>query len=630
MVTLSLSQRFTAAMLPLLVPAVAAAQTIRGVVVDPAGAPLSGVVVLMLNSGSTPVGRSLSNERGEFRLSTSTAGTYRVRTLRIGFRPTTSSSVQLGVGAESVQRLVLTGLPLSLDTIRVAGRNVCRSVGDSSTATFALWEQVRGALTATQLTAGARVVNATTVIFDRTLDPDGRRVLQQSSNTRSDYVSQPWRAPSPDSLHRAGYVVTDRSNVTTYHAPGLDMLVSSTFIDDHCFKLTSDRSRLGVAFEPTSDRRDVPEIRGTVWLDRATSELRGMDYRYVHLLPQQEDRAGGGMEFVRMANGSWAISRWDIRMPVVVRTLNSQALGGDQLHVTEVKVTGGELTLARRGSDTLWSRAPLAQSGSAAATRPAEPVRTGTSGAVFSGVVVGDSAQQSIAGADVSIPALGKGTLTDATGAFRLTDIPAGRHRVSVRHLGYTATDTTIDLETNQTLERRIVLARAVTLDTVVSRETAVSSALPEFEEHRKLGLGHFLTRAELAKMEGQSMSSVLWEIPGAQVVRGHSSQAWLMSKRSSRAGRFPDQADADAGAPPGCYSQIYLDKTAVYAGRTHIERAGNPPRSVERLEPLFDLNQLTPSRVEAIEYFATPAETPMKYSGNNTGCGVLVIWTRR
>src|SRR5205085_724732 len=100
--------------------------------------------------------RVLSNERGEFRLTAARAGTYRVRTLRIGYRPQTSPPVALRVGDDVTQRLVFAGLPISLDTIRVVDRNACRSGSASAAATFAMWEQVRTALTATQLTGAAR------------------------------------------------------------------------------------------------------------------------------------------------------------------------------------------------------------------------------------------------------------------------------------------------------------------------------------------------------------------------------------------------------------------------------------------------------------------------------------------
>jgi hypothetical protein len=81
----------------------------------------------------------------------------------------------------------------------------------------------------------------------------------------------PWRSRSTDSLHRFGYVVTDKDNSTVYYAPGLDVLLSNMFLEDHCFRLVADGPRVGMAFEPAPDRKRLSEIRGTIWLDRATS-----------------------------------------------------------------------------------------------------------------------------------------------------------------------------------------------------------------------------------------------------------------------------------------------------------------------------------------------------------------------
>jgi hypothetical protein len=44
----------------------------------------------------------------------------------------------------------------------------------------------------------------------------------------------------------------------------------------------------------------------------------------------------------------------------------------------------------------------------------------------------------------------------------------------------------------------------------------------------------------------------------------------------------------------------------------------------------LFDINTIPVSSIEAIEFYATGAETPMKYASLNSECGVLVIHTVR
>jgi hypothetical protein len=53
-------------------------------------------------------------------------------TLRIGFRPTDSDPLTLRAGADVVRRVVLSGLPVGLDTVRVAGLDVCRALKGAS------------------------------------------------------------------------------------------------------------------------------------------------------------------------------------------------------------------------------------------------------------------------------------------------------------------------------------------------------------------------------------------------------------------------------------------------------------------------------------------------------------------
>ena len=239
----------------LMIPSLVSAQAIHGVVVDRADAPVAGVVVILLDDASRPTARALSNDRGEFRLTASKAGRYRVRTMRIGFLPVTSEPVALAEDKIVSHRFVLGGVPFSLDTVRVASRPTCKSSRESAAATFATWEQVRTALTATQLTASERTITATTIAFERSVDPWFQRIRRQHSSVQSALVTQPWRSQSSDSLRRHGYVVAE-NDTTTYYAPGLEVLLSDSFFQDHCFHLvpSPDASRIGIAFDPAPDR----------------------------------------------------------------------------------------------------------------------------------------------------------------------------------------------------------------------------------------------------------------------------------------------------------------------------------------------------------------------------------------
>ncbi len=91
------------------------------------------------------------------------------------------------------------------------------------------------------------------------------------------------------------------------------------------------------------------------------------------------------------------------------------------------------------------------------------------------------------------------------------------------------------------------------------------------------------------------------------------------------------DDTDAAKQAPLwDCYALVYVDNHAVWSGKKFREPPGGRPGPQYRWEPLFDINSIPVAEIEAIEYYASAAETPAKYATRNSDCGVLVIHTLR
>jgi hypothetical protein len=219
----------------------------------------------------------------------------------------------------------------------------------------------------------------------------------------------------------------------------------------------------------------------------------------------------------------------------------------------------------------------------------------------------------------VALPELAKRTLTNERGEFRLAEIPGGTHQVAVRRIGYGPFEGQLAFVENRTEHRQIFLASVAVIDTVVV--SAQRSAISSFDEHRRTGLGRFLTREQLALQEGRRLADILTQVSGIDVVTGRGNHSWAATTRGPRSLKAAscqlDQGDEIAGARPcACYAQVYLDDMLVYRG---------DPR-----EPLFDLNRMLPAQIEAIEFYAGPAQTPLRYSSLNSACGVLVVHTRR
>jgi hypothetical protein len=71
----------------------------------------------------------------------------------------------------------------------------------------------------------------------------------------------------------------------------------------------------GQSFEPATER-NVPDVRGTIWLDARTLELRLVEFRYSRLpFPTDNRNIGGEVHVARLASGAWFVERWFIRIP---------------------------------------------------------------------------------------------------------------------------------------------------------------------------------------------------------------------------------------------------------------------------------------------------------------------------
>src|SRR5262245_24471022 len=147
--------------------------------------------------------------------------------------------------------------------------------------------------------------------------------------------------------------------------------------------------------------------------------------------------------------------------------------------------------------------------------------------------------------------------LTDARGAFALAGLEKGTQRVFVRRVGLQPLDTAITLKAGEHLSRRIVLRRTTVLAPVEVKTSVLLRSMISFEDHRKVGLGHFLDRAQLAKLEPLSMSAVLGSFSGLRLAHGRGDQAWVIRGRgtqSTESLRLVDAADKALGAKPDCY----------------------------------------------------------------------------
>jgi hypothetical protein len=328
------------------------AQAVRGTVVHrDSTSPVAGVIVAATDERGGTVVRALSGARGEFEIRFAAPGRYRLTVLRIGYRPTPGPVVDVAAGVTERVRLVFAEQPVTLSAVAVRERETCRVNADTGLVVARVWEEARKAMLTTQLVAGASLV-AEWIEYDRTLDSTARIVRQQRVRTARNPTTHAFKSVPAALLAKEGYVVAD-GGVTTFYAPDAEVLLSEAFVNGHCFHLETPAGNLiGVGFKPSRDRREMREIQGTLWLDRQSAELKTLEFTYTNLSDVAEAAgAGGRVEFLRLGDGNWLVSRWSVRMPKLSAVERRTSIGtgnvmvsGTGTVVRAIQVTGGEVT----------------------------------------------------------------------------------------------------------------------------------------------------------------------------------------------------------------------------------------------------------------------------------------------
>ena len=390
----------------------AAAQTLRVRVVErDGGAPVAGAIVSLLGADSARVAPGLTDADGRQTLRAAAAGTYRVQVERIGFATVVTLPVELEAGRTRDLPVLLTSRATQLAGVRVVDRRTCSADPARTAATADLWAEARKALTASELTVERRAALMELRRYERVLDERLRVLRDTTTRVQVGVSERPYLVPPPETLAEKGYVWRADS-METYYAPDARVLLSDIFLRDHCFAAAGtseqDPRLVGLAFRPIRRRGDLADVAGTLWLDAATSELRHVVFRYENLAgPREAADVGGRLDFQRLPNGLWLISRWHIRMPSLAARLVPG--GGRELVLLGYKEEGG--------TGRALDRPPPA------ASTVAGVVFDSTRGAGVAG------ARLTIVGPDGAAVA----DSTDAVGRFART-MPAGRYTVRVDH----------------------------------------------------------------------------------------------------------------------------------------------------------------------------------------------------
>jgi hypothetical protein len=330
--------------------------------------PLSGAIVELIDASDIVAVRGLTGAGGRFVLR-APPGPYRVSVGMLGYASTTTGPVELGAGAAVTLDVLVPLRPIRLAGIRASTERRCGRPRGSEL--VQVWDEARKVLAAVDIAGGNRTVRFQLAIHDRDLDPDHGRVLHEQTRVHRSWSSQSFESAPVDQLMTDGFIQS-HADTATYFAPDAELLLSDAFLGRYCFTVVEGSAdEIGLAFEPeTSDRRRS-QIEGVLWLDRAGTGLRRLEYDYLHA-PVRGGDPGGEVHYRRLPNGAWIVSEWTIRMPrpAIVNGLLTSRLGG--IHETRgevVSVRGPGFTLTGR-QEPAAADPPIAEQRRAALSSP--------------------------------------------------------------------------------------------------------------------------------------------------------------------------------------------------------------------------------------------------------------------
>lgn len=400
--------------LTLLLPAAASAQTVLVRVLDAeTSGPLVGALAYLVDSDGRTARNVLTDERGRALFLGMPAGSYAVRVEMIGMATTETELFDVPEGTTITRDVRIESRAIELAGLEVeleSGRCTVRP-GAEGLLVAEIWDEARKALSAASLTDERDSYRYETIMYDRRIDRETGVVLSEERNRREGFMKTPFESHPAEDLVQNGFVQRDGKDYV-YMAPDATVLLSDAFLDTHCFRIADagagEAGLIGLGFEPTGERKSVPDISGIMWLTRETAELQWLEFHYEYLDPEQTSpEVGGRVDFQRMPDGTWIVPEWWIRMPVLATQTDRQ--GRTRPYIARYHQTGGLVRDVREaGGRSLGQR-----------------VQTGG----VEGVVM-DSLGAPLRGVRVGVLGSNQEVYTNGEGEFSITGLTEGRYQV--------------------------------------------------------------------------------------------------------------------------------------------------------------------------------------------------------
>lgn len=207
-----------------------------------------------------------------------------------------------------------------------------------------------------------------------------------------------------------------------------------------------------------------------------------------------------------------------------------------------------------------------------------------------------------LAGAQVAIPDLARGTLTDERGRFLMTSVPVGSHTVEVRYIGYATVSEQVDVQADQTSTLDLQMATAaVNLEELVVTGTGVVT------ERKRLGATlNTISSEEISAGPVTSVSDALrGRVPG------------LVAMPSGEVGAAsPIRIRGTVSLSQRNDPLIYVDGVRMDNSMTQLGMVSTQV-----------LDQLNPQDIERVEVLSGAAAATLY--GTEASSGVIQIFTK-
>lgn len=234
-----------------------------------------------------------------------------------------------------------------------------------------------------------------------------------------------------------------------------------------------------------------------------------------------------------------------------------------------------------------WATATVVLAATAVAQQKPEGTVTG---------VVMDSTGAPIPNVEVTAIKVSKVVRTDTAGQFILGGLPPGPTDLSFRRLAYAPVVLSLQVPIDDTTDVEVTLGLVAQQLTgvIVQADAQRLRILEAFEARRKHGIGHFITRRQIAERQPMRLSDMVRLVPGASISESNGRTALRFSRSTARA----------------CPPQFYIDG---------IQATG------------FSIDDMPPGDVEGIELYAGPGGLPPEFNRffSTVSCGTVIIWTR-